>query len=151
MRLFSRKKEKREDVIDLGYNKIDNYSEILSKHYLVAYVTDEMLETFVKWRRREIRSEVLDVVRKLYESLITQKKRFRSYKGITLITDKPLNYEEISAVKGLLIMYSPLFDCLFTRYPIRIVSKKELEDRGIDYQRLSTSSCKKLKTFAFDI
>jgi hypothetical protein len=140
------RKEKREDVIDLdsmriidlGYNKIEDYSEILGKHYLVAYVTDEMLETFVKWGRREVRySEVLDVVGKLYKSLITQKKRFRSYKGITLITDKPLNYEEISAVKGPLIMYSHCFDFLFTSYPIRIVSKKELEERGIDYQRLS--------------
>jgi hypothetical protein len=146
MGLFSRKKkEKREDVIDLnsmkifdlGYNKIEDYSEILGKDYLVAYVTDEMLETFVKWGRREVRSEVLDVVGKLYKSLITQKKRFRSYKGITLITDKPLNYEEISAVKGPLIMYSHWFDFLFTSYPIRIVSKKELEERGIDYQRLS--------------
>ena len=146
MGLFSRKKkEKREDVIDLdsmkifdlGYNKIEDYSEILGKHYLITYVTDEKLEAFIKWRRREVRSEVLDVVGKLYKSLITQKKRFRSYKGITLITDKPLNYEEISAVKGPLIMNSHWFDFLFTSYPIRIVSKKELEERGIDYQRLS--------------
>jgi hypothetical protein len=35
-------------IIDLGYNKIEYYSETIDKDYLTTYVTDKMLETFVK-------------------------------------------------------------------------------------------------------